>query len=831
MARNDKTFLDLYKTLMELNFENEWKESCEIYNVNNILSHSSKNKNGNYGLPDFIYVNEKKKLLIMVELKSNISKHEKEAIPEIKHYLSCFIPGTLESFGVISKEINDSLIELRSWNILGLAVSGDMCIDYGYRIDTFCIQIDKPVNMGINELLNEDDYLALFKNLNLEEISTRISSASNTINNLLFDVKEDERPTLLSILLISLYQPKNLKYRNSFIDDFSKYEPKVLMKQIGINIQFILGEDGENLPSDKIQMILNKYNSLANEKVLQSSDVVKTILSKLKEDVIPLFETKNNYDIIGKFYQEFLRYAGIVDVQSGIILTPEHVTELFTNLVDLKKDDVIFDSCCGTGSFLIAAMNKLLDLQNTNAEKEHVKRYQLLGNELKAHMYILAMSNMLFRGDGKSNLLNCDFFSNDFDVQFCKKVKQIGKQPTIGFINPPYSGSFTDYNELQKFKGNRNNKSKDKKPWMKEISFLEKMCRICTRYVVMIAPPQTFMGEDEIRNNLLNNNTIKAVINMPKDLFQPNASTGSSIVVIETNRKHNFNIPVEFYNLKKDGFELQKKKGRRDVYNKWNSIKYKLLKDIDAPFYRNPSNVDGISHCSIKIKNNDEWLVQAFSKVDFSKITSKDFDRTIKEYILYKQKQKIGILEKDINEVQLFELMESLIIGSKNKKSFEIPNNVLFKEFPLEKIFKVRSVRGRIKRQELISGDYNYITTSNKNFGFSGFHNEYAEVGNVFTVDSATDGKCFYQTDKFIGSDHVEILEPLDKYKKNINIYNALYLQTLLNYYLDKYEYSRKRAQKRLKKEYISLPIKKDETIDWKFMEEYIKKLPYSEYI
>lgn len=68
----------------------------------------------------------------------------------------------------------------------------------------------------------------------------------------------------------------------------------------------------------------------------------------------------------------------------------------------------------------------------------------------------------------------------------------------------------------------------------------------------------------------------------------------------------------------------------------------------------------------------------------------------------------------------------------------------------------------------------------------------------VFTIDSATDGKCFFQ--EYIGSDHVEILEPLDKYKENINAYTAIYLQTLLNFYLDKYEYSRKRAHIRINK-------------------------------
>ena len=162
------------------------------------------------------------------------------------------------------------------------------------------------------------------------------------------------------------------------------------------------------------------------------------------------------------------------------------------------------------------------------------------------------------------------------------------------------------------------------------------------------------------------------------------------------------------------------------------------------------------------------------------------------------------------------------------KENISIKNT---KDYPITEIFKVRGVRGKINQQQLKEGDYIYVTTSNKNFGFKGFHNEYSEEGNVFTVDSATDGKCFYQKDKFIGSDHVEILEVKDKYKKYINKYTVVYLQTLLNYYLDKYEYSRKRAQVRIKKEYINLPIDTNNDIDWNTMENYIKSLSYSEFL
>lgn len=657
MPKNDKSFLSLHKRLLELIYSNEWQEHTGNKYINEVLGHASKAMTGNVGFPDFLYVNEVKKILIMIELKSNIKQHEKEAVPEIKHYLSCFITNTYKESS-IDNTLEEALKYMSDWNIVGIAISGDVCVDYGFKIDTFYVNIDKIVDLNISELHDEEDYIALFENVNLEEISARITKSSSWINNLLYDVKEDKRPTLLSILLISLY-PNSKNLYNHFIDDFMRYNPKEIMDSIGITIPRILGADGENLPQNKIDMIMREFKTFANEKVLLETETIKTILQELKENVIPLFQNKHNYDIIGKFYQEFLRYAGIVDVQSGIVLTPEHVSELFTNLVELKSNDIIFDSCCGTGSFLIAAMNKLLDLQNNEKGRNHVKQAQLIGNELKSHMYILAISNMLFRGDGKSNILNCDFFSDEFDKEMDEKIKELGT-PTIGFINPPYSGSFTDYDELISFKKKNSKKSnsKNRKPWMKEISFLTKMCRICSRYVVMIAPPQTFMSEQTIRNDLLKENTIKAVITMPKDLFQPNASTGSVIIVVETHRKHAPNDKVVFYNLDDDGFELAKKKGRRDVYGKWKSIKKKLLSDIDAPYYRNPQNIDGVRNCFEEITDSDEWLVQAFSKIDYTKLTNEDFEHTIKEYVIFKTKKELDILEEDLNELDLLEILQ-----------------------------------------------------------------------------------------------------------------------------------------------------------------------------
>lgn len=221
--------------------------------------------------------------------------------------------------------------------------------------------------------------------------------------------------------------------------------------------------------------------------------------------------------------------------------------------------------------------------------------------------------------------------------------------------------------------------------------------------------------------------------------------------------------------------------------------------------------------------------------------------RELKENYFFNREMSDKRLAKDFIKLPIYpsgkinwEYMEEQIKGIVPLVKWEKPNIIKesskvqicdVKNFPLSSIFNIRSIRGKISKKDLKDGDYLYITTSNKNFGFSGFHNKYSEEGNVFTIDSATDGKCFFQSEKFIGSDHVEILEVKNEYKKFINKYTVIYLQTLLNFYLDKYEYSRKRAQKRIELEYLSLPIDEKCKINWEYMEKYIKTLPYAEFL
>lgn len=638
MARKDKNDSSVYRYLLSLNYKNEWDNYTDNEQVNSVLSHASKAKTGEPGIPDVLYVNENNKLLIIVEVKPSISLHippdgkedpQKYAVCGIKHYLSFF---TKDELGV------SSLTEYFSqWKIVGIAVSGDPKDDYNHRITTFLI-INGIIEeqKGITDILSEADYISLFENIDEEKIILEVSTSSRKINKWLRSVDSQKRPILLSALMICLFEMEGR--HNDFKAGFSGWTADTIIRNIPSTVENIL--KAEKIPTEKIELIKAELAFLPHDQSLIYSSVLKDILTELKDFIIPLFKRKSNYDIIGKFYEEFLRYAGVANVKKGIVLTPRHITTLFTDLIDIRINDVFFDPACGTGAFLIAAMNKLIDMiQTSNIPNKYVrindiKNKQLIGFEKNATMYSLAVSNMLFRGDGKSHIAYCDCFSQEANDVLVELAKE-NIIPTIGFVNPPYGG-----------KDNRDN------PTKKEIQFLTYMLDNVSRFGIIIAPLSTYFKDEDVRNAILKKHTLKYVISMPKDLFMPNAATNTAIAVFETNKPHG-SQPVVFYDLQDDGLILSKSKGRTDVYNKWGKIKNEMLKKLAAP----DIFADDLTLVKTHIVDNDEWLIQAHCKTDYSHLTEASFSNAIKDYMVFVAKKEMDLLEKILDEISLLEVL------------------------------------------------------------------------------------------------------------------------------------------------------------------------------
>ncbi|MGU9977363.1 MAG: HsdM family class I SAM-dependent methyltransferase [Candidatus Oxydemutatoraceae bacterium WSBS_2016_MAG_OTU14] len=527
---------------------------------------------------------------------------------------------------------------LKNWKFIGVAFSGEINNQYKERLNTFAVEGDQTIDINEDSVL--DDYIAHFESIDLESIATNISKSSKKINNLLRNLDSQRRPVLLSSLMICMY-PKD--DTSNFKNTYQSYTPQTLIGQIKNIVSHRLKEEG--IDKSRVDIFINELHFIDTDRDLTTSGILQEILKELESNVIPLFEKGTAYDIIGKFYEEFLRYAGIANVKKGIVLTPHHITTLFSELIDIKTNDVIFDPACGTGAFLIAAMNKLIDtikcsnLSDKEEKITNIKTKQLVGIEKSTTMFTLAISNMLFRGDGKPQIFNEDFFSPEADG-ILKKLK-----PTIGFVNPPFGG--------------KNNK---KSPTPKEIQFLEKLLDSCSRYVVIIAPLSTYFKDDVIRTRILTKHSLKYVINMPTELFQPNAMTHTAIAVFETNSPHTQNHKVVFYDLKKDGFVLSKNKGRTDPKNKWNFIKKDMLNKITNP----AQHEDSINLVYKTVTGEDEWIIQAHSKMDYSDLSEEDFLKNIRKYVVFKTKKDLGLLNGDMDDLAILEILSENKINAES---------------------------------------------------------------------------------------------------------------------------------------------------------------------
>ncbi|MDR1197719.1 MAG: SAM-dependent methyltransferase [Prevotellaceae bacterium] len=617
-------------------------ESKLTAEITAVLASASKKSNGRQGFPDRIYVNTHEKLLILVEEKPVVKDHdnpdiEKGAISGVKWYLSRFLNINLSTQ---LKKVFDN------WKILGIAVSGDLSLDYQHKFNCYIISLKEEKIISLNQVTNfmtEEQFLALFNSLDEEKAVAVISSSSKKINNLLRSVDSQKRPVLLSALMIYLHRVRqnSENYTNDFPDHYKTYQPATIITNILDTVKKVLKVEG--IPDEKLQTLSTELAFLSTDQTLNSTSILKDILIELETAVIPLFNnqfaTNSNYDIIGKFYEEFLKYAGVSNVKKGIVLTPRHITTLFTKLIDLKDNDKIVDICCGTGAFLIAGMNALTNKigNSSRSDKDDaikkVKEEQLLGFELNPTMYICAISNMLFRGDGKSSIFNYDSISNP------KAQEELNRfQATVGFINPPYSGK----------------ENKDD-PTPKEITFLVKLLDNCSRYGVIIAPLSTYFKDDNIRTAILERHTLKYVINMPGDLFQPNASTHTAIAVFETHRKFDYaNDEITFYDLRDDGFVLAKNKGRTDIYGRWSNIEKQLLNALK------PTSVpDDITLVRTNINKKDEWTIYAHSKTDYSTLCEEDFIKSISDYMIFQAKRDLDILDVDLTETELLGAISS----------------------------------------------------------------------------------------------------------------------------------------------------------------------------
>lgn len=577
------------------------EQKSQIEEVKKLLKGASKTGKGGPGAPEFIISTpETPDFLIIFECKAETKFHES---PNRNKPVEYAIDGALHYAKRLSK----------SYNVITVAVSGQT--KSGLKISNFLHPkgADQPKELTnksgkpITSIIFLEDYIehGTFDPEVAKKRHHDLMEFSRELHNFMRDhakLTESEKPLLVSGTLIAL---KN----KAFAKSYDAYKPETLQKEWMriIKEEFkkadIRHSKGFSMTQPYSSIAVHPNLGKANKRFPQG--VLYKLISMLNEKVWPFISVYHDFDVVGQFYGEFLKYTGGDKKALGIVLTPRHITELFALLANVKKDSKVIDICAGTGGFLISAMHQMFKQAETAKQKKKIKDKGLIGVENQPQMYALAASNMILRGDGKANLHQ----GSCFDEAISKEIKK--HRCDIGMLNPPYSQSDEDLHELV---------------------FVKHMldCLVKNGAGIAIVPMSCAISPHLLREELLKHHTLDAVMSMPTELFYP-VGTVPCIMIYKAHVPHEqSNRKTWFGYWKDDGFIKTKHKGRIDQYDIWPSIR-----DHWVETYRNRDDIPG--ECVKQyVTHDDEWCAEAYMTTDYATITQDIFEETVKNYMIFK---------------------------------------------------------------------------------------------------------------------------------------------------------------------------------------------------
>ncbi|OBA73994.1 HsdM family class I SAM-dependent methyltransferase [Gordonia sp. 852002-10350_SCH5691597] len=575
------------------------KQQSAVESIRSGLSKASKSGKGNSGYPEFIITSPgTPDMVVLVECKASTKFHESPNRDRPKDFA---VDGVLHYARFLSPK----------YTVICIAVSGHA---RNTRWSFFVMPkgthdvkaLVSPQGAAITSMIGMDDLIraASFDPSVQRQREKDLISFSQEMHEFMRDeaeLEEKEKPLAVAGTLIALND-------DVFSKTYDAYSAKDLPAFWIQSIKKVIQE--AKLPNAKLTNMTQPFTGIQVHPELSKATkaypkgLLNEIVTMLADHVMPFITVYHDFDVVGAFYGEFLKYTGGDGKGLGIVLTPKHVTELFSLLANVNKDDVVLDICAGTAGFLISAMNRMMKSATTEAEVESIKKDRLIGVEQNPSMYALAASNMILRGDGKANL----YQGSCFDTAVSKGVK--AHKANIGMINPPYAKSKEDLHELR---------------------FVEQMLDSLDKggTGIAIVPVSCATGSSTHKSNLLEKHTLQAVMSMPPELFYP-VGTVTCVMVFAAGVPHaQSNRKTWFGYWREDTFVKVKNLGRVDKNGTWPGVR-----DRWVEMYRNREVHPGqaVMH---QVDAGDEWIAEAYMETDYSSLTRDDFEAALKEYALF----------------------------------------------------------------------------------------------------------------------------------------------------------------------------------------------------
>src|SRR3989339_720930 len=326
-------------------------------------------------------------------------------------------------------------------------------------------------------------------------------------------------------------------------------------------------------------------------------------------------------DLLGDAYEYLIKqFAADAGKKGGEFYTPREVERIIIGIVKPHQKDHVYDPAVGSSGFLLEAYNYLKDKSN----EQVARTLYFYGQEINISTFAIAKINMFLHGLDSSDIRRGDTLANP---QF---LNNLGNLQTFDIVvaNPPYS--IKDW-EFELFKNDKYGRTQDYElPPQKNADYafvlhILKSLNVNGRAGVVLPHGVLFRGgsEGRIREQIIKNDLLEAVIGLPSKLFY---GTGIPAAILIFNR------------------------------NKPENKKNKILIIDGEHDYLEGKNQNSLRKQDIEkiVKTYDQYQdVDKYSRVvDLKEIEENDFNLNVRRYIDSSDEQKEIDVKNIWNELQ-----------------------------------------------------------------------------------------------------------------------------------------------------------------------------------
>ncbi len=274
-------------------------------------------------------------------------------------------------------------------------------------------------------------------------------------------------------------------------------------------------------------------------------------------------EAHEGIDLKGDMY-EYLLGKLSTSGTNGQFRTPRHIIDLIVHLVAPQPGKTYADPACGTAGFLIAILRYLLEKhtskgpksypgdQLTPAEWQFLEERAFTGFDNDANMVKIAILNLYLHGLQKAAIR----FFNPLTTSLAGSYP--GQTYDYILANPPFAGKIQQESILADINLDSRNTELIFMKW-----FMDHLAPGGSAGVIV--PNGVLFGSTKaakrVREILLKELDLQAVINLPSGVFKPYSGVGTAALIFE---KPTAPKPaggfVWFYDISADGFSLDDKR-------------------------------------------------------------------------------------------------------------------------------------------------------------------------------------------------------------------------------------------------------------------------------